>query len=231
MSTPKSRSLQGAARLSQLNEASAAPLGTATATGPNLAEALKAIPEDILNADLNWHAVALLAALPEPLGEVCLEICAALGCQPSHLVLGHLLKADQRSEVNAPLLLPEWTSTSEVVHVSGQGRCESCGRPMQRSRPGVRFCCNACGSGRYEENQLHSEGCEFYVKPMSVLAKTRFNPNIPPEDPALRKQWENVMYQRHLGEAQVAETAPPNSIAEPDGAPDPYAEWLGKPGS
>ena len=53
--------------------------------------------------------------------------------------------------------------------------------------PNAAFCCNFCGSGRFQVDQLHHPSCEFYVKPqrhVSLPGRKTPLPPVPPEDPA-----------------------------------------------
>lgn len=198
----QSRLAKAAGRVGREN-----PSGTGAVLegGNRLQEALAKLPEEMQGMDLNLLALPFLRALPEPMGDVVLEICERQGLQPSHLILGHLLRADQRSELNAPMLLPEWTSDSDVPKAQVGKRCEACQRRMQGKRADSRFCCNACGSGKYADTQAHSPDCEFYHAPIKVLNTDKFNPNLPPEDPVERQKWEDRMLEIRMQESAAAE--------------------------
>lgn len=167
--------------------------------------------------DLNDAALAILRAAPPPIREIVLEICKIQHCQPWHLMLGHLLRADQRAELHAPLLLPEWTDQAPTpgMTTTGDRLCKACKRPMVKVPDWADFCCNFCGSGRWDREQIHHEACEFYIKPRTVLHKDRLQ-QVPPEDPAARLLWEEAMFQRHLEEAQAAESSPGGLPPVPD---------------
>jgi len=160
--------------------------------------------------DLNEAALALLRAAPPPIHDVVVEICRVQHCQPWHLLVGHLIRADQRAELHAPMLLPEWTTQSPTPEItrSGDRICKACRRPMVKAPDYANFCCNFCGSGRWDRDQTHHPDCEFFIKPRSVLKPERLLPNSPPEDPAARLLWEEAMFQRHLEESQAADNAP-----------------------
>src|SRR5512146_1195304 len=167
-----------------------------------------------LNA--NDHAIALLRACPEPLGQIALEMCKSMGIQPWHLVVGHLVKADQRAELHAPMLLPEGTVESETPITIAQGRCPSCGLTVD---PGKMFCCNFCGSGRFQRDQVHHPNCPHFITPRRVLQRelgVKQPALVPPADPQARAQYERDAFERHLAESMAAETAPGSLPPPPD---------------
>lgn len=163
-------------------------------------------PEPILN--VNDHALALCKACPEPLGTMILEICKTLSIQPWQFFVGHVIKADQRSELHAPLLLPEWTETSETPVVLNERRCRSCGLIMKEARAGALFCCNYCGSGRFQREQVHHPNCEFFIVPKKFLTR-ELGPKVaaivPPTEPSARAKFEEEAFERHLRESELAE--------------------------
>lgn len=183
---------------------------------------------------LNDHATALVRSLPEPLPSVVQEICASQGFQPWHFVVGHLLKADQRAELHAPILLPEWTASSETPAGFSDRRCLSCEQRMtDKTRAGAVYCCNFCGSGRWQRERIHHRECEFFILPKTHLAKQLVPatiPEIPPEDPQARLRYEEEAFERHLQEATAAELSPGGLPPLPEIDPsrrDNAAEWTG----
>jgi len=162
---------------------------------------------------LNHCAEALLRALPPPLGQKALEDARSQGLQPWQLIAGHLIKADQRAELHAPIMLPEWTSFSETPGVSGQKVCPGCHRPFHGApeRPEARFCCNACGSGTFPRTHQHHERCEFFVRAVPVLNLGQAMVDLPPDpmiDPEGRMRYEQRKFSEHLEEVKVAEATP-----------------------
>jgi hypothetical protein len=170
--------------------------------------------------NVNDHALALLRACPEPLGDVAMEICQSMGVQPWHFIVGHLVKADQRAELHAPLLLPEWTDRSETPTVVAGRKCRCCGLPLtEKTRAGAEYCCNFCGSGRFTKEQVHHPACEHYITPRRVLQRNlgiKVEVGPPPTDPSARAQYEKEAFERHLRESVAAETAPGGLPPEPD---------------
>ena len=189
-------------------------------------------PAAILN--LNDHALALVRSLPEPLPTVVQEICRSQGFQLWHLVVGHLLKADQRAELHAPILLPEWTETSETPSGLGDRRCRSCEQRMtEKSRPGAEFCCNYCGSGRWLKERVHHRDCEFFILPKTHLAQQLVPPTISaiaPVDPTERLLYEQEAFDRHVQESMAAENSPGGLPPLPDDVSqrDNRQEWAGR---
>jgi hypothetical protein len=188
------------------------------------------VPEtQIVHDHLNQCAEALLRALPPPLGQKALEDAKSQGLQPWQLIAGHLIKADQRAELHAPLLMPEWTVASATPGVSGQKICPSCKRVFEGppERPDVRFCCNACGSGTFQKTHLHHERCEFFVRAVPVLNLGQPLVEIPPDpklDPAGRMRYEQKQFAQHLEEVKTAEAMPGGLTAVP--APEDGVETL-----
>lgn len=182
--------------------------------------------------DMNDHARALFSAAPPPLNDILPEICATMSIQPWHLILGHLIKADQRAELHAPLLMEEWTEASPVAPNIKQGRlCPSCKRTLVRN-PNAAYCCNFCGSGRYQHDQQHHPDCEFFVKPqrhMRLPERPGTLPPVPPEGHEERLQYEELAFQQHLQESASAENAAGGLPPLPDDLrADPRTEWVGK---
>ena len=172
-----------------------------------------------MEAVLNEAAKLLLGVAPPPIGQVVLETCEHLNIKPWHLYNGHLLKADQRAELHAPLLLEEWTSTGPVgkepTVTGGTKTCPSCKRGFigPENRPEAKFCCNYCGSGRYQRDQTHHQNCEFYIKPKQYATipgrAQEFNPEVVPEDPASRLEYEINAMKKHQLEVNAAEQTLP----------------------
>jgi hypothetical protein len=182
--------------------------------------------------DMNDHARILFAAAPPPLNDILPELCQTMGVQPWHLIIGHLIKADQRAELHAPLLMEEWTETSPVAPNLKQGRvCPSCKRALV-THPNAAYCCNFCGSGRYQQDQQHHPDCEFFVKPqrhVTLPDRKAVLPVVPPEDPLERLQFEESAFHQHLQDVTVAENAPGGLPPLPDDLDaDPRAAWVGK---
>lgn len=157
---------------------------------------------------------AILRVAPHPIGQRIREYCTQLAIQPWQLLVGHLLKADQRGELHAPLMLPEWTQESPVPLAPKQKRCPSCGRAFQGpdGRPDAKFCCNFCGSGRFQLDQVHHPQCEFFIKPTTSLplagVRGLVQQQEPPSDPAERLKFEREAFERHLREVEIAEAQP-----------------------
>ena len=180
---------------------------------------------------LNEHAEALLKACPPPMYSVCMEVCKSGGFQPWHLIVGHLVKQDQRGEIHAPLLLESWTDTSPTPN-SGFKKCLCCGRPIvklieQHPELSPNYCCNMCGSGKYKREQIHSVDCEFYVKPVQALKTVPDRSPIPPDDPEARAKWEEARYEAHLRESERAELTDGGLPPVPDVTVNPQREWAG----
>jgi len=174
-----------------------------------------------LHEHLNQCAEAILRALPPPLGQKALEDAKSQGIQPWQLIAGHLVKADQRAELHAPLLLPEWTLASVTPGVSWQKVCPGCQRVFVGApeRPEARFCCNACGSGTFSRTHLHHERCEFFVRAVPVLNLGQPMVEIPPDpkvDPAGRLKYEQTKFAQHLEEVKMAEATPGGLPPAPD---------------
>lgn len=181
--------------------------------------------------DLNQCAEALLRALPPPLGQKALEDAKSQGIQPWQLIAGHLIKADQRAELHAPILLPEWTLASATPGVSGQKVCPSCQRVFVGApdRPEARFCCNACGSGMFKKSHLHHERCEFFVRAVPILNLGEPMVEIPPDpavDPAGRMKYEQRKFAEHLEESRTAEATPSPGGLAPVPGPEESVETL-----
>jgi hypothetical protein len=158
--------------------------------------------------DANDHARALFSMAPPPLNDILPELCVSAGVQPWQLIIGHLMKADQRAELHAPLLMDEWTEVSPKVVPTRVKTCPSCNRELKRN-PNQAFCCNYCGSGRYQHDQMHHPDCEFYVKPqrhLTIPGRKIVLPETPPEDPTERAAFEEEAFQQHLHEVESAET-------------------------
>jgi len=181
--------------------------------------------------DANDHARAIFSLAPPPLNDILPEICNSAGIQPWQLIVGHLMKADQRAELHAPLLQDDWTEVSPVATPTKQKTCPSCRRVLVRN-PNAAFCCNYCGSGRYNHDQLHHPACEFYIKPQRHLTLPERKvalPADPPEDPEARREFEEAAFQQHLREVQTAETSIAGLPPLPDDlSKDPRSEWAGK---
>jgi len=155
---------------------------------------------------------AAISKLPNPLPKRIEEICSQLHMQLWQFIAGHLLKADQRAELHAPLLLPEWSEKSQAPPLDGAKVCPSCHQQFTPpdDRPDAVYCCNFCGSGRFVVDQLHHERCQFYIKPQQTVRLTnRYDANLPPPtDPQERLMFERAAMARHLEEARAAEAAP-----------------------
>ena len=180
---------------------------------------------------LNDHAEALLKACPPPMHQVCMEVCKAGGFQPWHLIVGHLIKQDQRGEIHAPLLMENWTETSPTPN-SGFKKCLCCNRPIVKlvekyPELSPNYCCNACGSGKYKRDQIHSTDCEFYVKPVQALKTAPDKSVLPPEDPEARARWEEARFEAHLRETERAELTDVGLPALPGEQASPQREWAG----
>jgi hypothetical protein len=181
---------------------------------------------------LNDHAEAILKACPAPMHQVCMEICKSGGFQPWHLIVGHLVKQDQRGEIHAPLLLDSWTETSSTPN-SGFKKCLCCGRQIVKlaeAHPELtpNYCCNACGSGKYKRNQIHSPDCEFFVKPVQALKMSPEASPLAPIDPEARVKWEESQFNKHLLESQQEEMNGGGLPGVPDLDTNPQREWAGK---
>ena len=169
----------------------------------------------------NAAAILLLSAAPAPMLKIAEETCQRIGCQPWHLIVGHLLKADQRAELHAPLLLDEWTVESGAPAERGQHVCPSCKRAFTppEDRADAKFCCNFCGSGRFQRDQLHHRDCQFYVQPKANLAlagRIAAEPDIPPTGAKERLLYELRALERHQAEVLKAEATPGGLPPVPD---------------
>ncbi len=188
------------------------------------------------DVDVVQATEAILRVSPHPIGQRVQDYCKQLSIQPWQLLVGHLLKADQRGELHAPLLLPEWTESSAVPSAPRQKLCPSCKRVFKGpdDRPDARFCCNFCGSGRFQLDQVHHPKCEFFILPTVhlSLAGVRSQPvhQEPPTDPGERLKFEQEAFDRHLREVEQAEQRPGGLPPIPDveqglTAPDNRQEW------
>lgn len=181
--------------------------------------------------DANDCARLLFSMAPPPLNDILPEICVSAGVQPYQLILGHLMKADQRAELHAPLLMDEWTATSPTAVPTRTKICASCNREL-KANPNARFCCNFCGSGRFQKEQMHHPDCEFYIKPqrhLTIPGRKVALPETPPEDPQERAAFEEEAFQQHLREVETAETRTEGLPPLPaDLHQDARAEWAAK---
>ena len=132
-----------------------AHLGPPTITTASTAEFLPAEPEvaPVSGAhDLEACAAEILAMLPKHIAEYVREIAYVHNRQPLwSIVAGHLLKAYENGDIQAPLLDPSWPRRFTDLPADPSTQTYTCAWPecakeFVPKRYKQRFCSNECGT-------------------------------------------------------------------------------------